>query len=203
MGTLRHPPSPPSLLLPAAGTLGQKLVDFLLSSHAVLSSYSRYTKYLYRRSRASCHLFVTFFFVLRPPLFSLLFLSVDIQGPQRYILVVVMIMERQGPGPSLAVATAILHRRGFYTTNITPNELSQLDTSDKSSLKMLVTVVSAVAMALITSTVVLRLMVRRHSVGRFFLDDCMFLSLLWCPPRTSDCLNLTIQISSSWRLSLR
>ncbi|CAK7211541.1 hypothetical protein SCUCBS95973_001150 [Sporothrix curviconia] len=98
-----------------------------------------------------------------------------------------MIMERQGSGsgPSLAVAMAALQRRTreardasgiatrdtLYTTNLTPAELAQLDLSNKTSLETLVTAVSAIAMALITSIVVLRLMVRRYSVGRFFLDD--------------------------------
>ncbi|CAK7213126.1 hypothetical protein SBRCBS47491_001696 [Sporothrix bragantina] len=94
-----------------------------------------------------------------------------------------MMMERQGSGPALAVAMAALQRRtqdattqviardSLYTASLTPEELAQLDLSNKSSLETLVTVVSAVAMALITSIVVLRLTVRRYSVGRFFLDD--------------------------------
>ncbi|CAK7230735.1 hypothetical protein SEUCBS140593_007688 [Sporothrix eucalyptigena] len=101
-----------------------------------------------------------------------------------------MIMERQGSGPTLAVAMAALRRSSndaneardalntvqardalFTTANLTPAELAQLDLSNKASLETLVTVVSAVAMALIISIVVLRLTVRRYSVGRFFLDD--------------------------------
>lgn len=86
-----------------------------------------------------------------------------------------MIMERQdsGSGPSVAVAMAAALRRrdALYTTNLTPAELAQLDLSNKASLETLVTVVSAIAMTLITSTVVLRLTVRRYSVGRFFVDD--------------------------------
>ncbi|ERT03248.1 plasma membrane protein Pth11 [Sporothrix schenckii 1099-18] len=86
-----------------------------------------------------------------------------------------MILERQGPGSGslLAAAMAATHRRrdALYTANPTPAQIAQLDLASKSSLEALVTVVSAVAMALITSTVVLRLTVRRYSVGRFFLDD--------------------------------
>ncbi|KAL1902484.1 hypothetical protein Sste5346_001465 [Sporothrix stenoceras] len=82
-----------------------------------------------------------------------------------------MMMERQGSGLATAMAAALRRRDALYTANLTPAEIAQLDLSNKHSLEALVTVVSAVAMALITSTVVLRLTVRRYSVGRFFLDD--------------------------------
>ncbi|CAK7265054.1 hypothetical protein SEPCBS57363_001386 [Sporothrix epigloea] len=68
-------------------------------------------------------------------------------------------------------APIITNRDALYTTNLTPAQIAQLDLSNKASLVTLVTVVSAFSMALITSIVVLRLTVRRYSVGRFFLDD--------------------------------
>lgn len=99
-----------------------------------------------------------------------------------------MIMDRLGSSPSWAISMADVYRSAhdardakdaptvtkrdaLYTINLTPAQIAQLDLSNKASLVTLVTVVSAFAMALITSIVVLRLTVRRYSVGRFFLDD--------------------------------
>ncbi|CAK7270764.1 hypothetical protein SEPCBS119000_004253 [Sporothrix epigloea] len=76
-----------------------------------------------------------------------------------------------GSNQSAGNALRVTARDTFYTTDLTPAQIAQLDFSNKSSLVTLVTVVSAFAMALITSIVVLRLTVRRYSVGRFFLDD--------------------------------
>lgn len=64
-----------------------------------------------------------------------------------------------------------LQERAIFSTSLTPEELSQFDFNDHSTLEPLIVAVSAVCMALISSVVCLRLLVRRFYTGRFFLDD--------------------------------
>lgn len=72
-------------------------------------------------------------------------------------------------------STGRAHDRRQYGTSLlslTAEQISKLDLSDKSSLTGLVIAVPAVSVALITTVVVLRLTLRKHTMGRFLVDDC-------------------------------
>ncbi len=77
----------------------------------------------------------------------------------------------------MELAAALSHQRrqaggGGGFPALTPDELSQIDIDDKSSLEIMVKVVCIVVISLVGATVLLRLVVRRKRTGRFFLDDC-------------------------------
>ena len=71
-----------------------------------------------------------------------------------------------------AIVVSGLRERAIFSTDLTPADLSQFDFNDHSTLQPLIVAVSAVCMALISSVVCLRLLVRHVYTGRFFLDDC-------------------------------
>ncbi len=54
---------------------------------------------------------------------------------------------------------------------LTPDELGQIDLGNKSSLNRVVWIVCPVVISLVSVVVALRLIVRRRTTGRLFLDD--------------------------------
>lgn len=55
--------------------------------------------------------------------------------------------------------------------SLTPDQISQINFNDKSSLVVVVRVVSGVIIALISIIVALRIFARKRATGRLFLDD--------------------------------
>ncbi|EFX05459.1 plasma membrane protein [Grosmannia clavigera kw1407] len=60
---------------------------------------------------------------------------------------------------------------GNSLLSVTPEEISKFDLSDKSSLTGVVIAVPATCISLITVIVSLRLLLRRHTIGRLLVDD--------------------------------
>ncbi len=73
--------------------------------------------------------------------------------------------------PAGAMPIGLLRRQLAGLSFLTPDELKAIDTSNQSTLASLVSAVGALAIAFLCFIVVLRLVVRRRTTGRLFIDD--------------------------------